>query len=78
MAGAPIIGIGLDSAEAGNPAGRTSRRVYAPAPRGPGLQPGGARRAKRAGLALRSSEALDLLHIERVDHGIQLRSMTRP
>ena len=66
-AGAPIIGIGLDSAEVGNPPAKF-RRVYA---RAGELGLHRVAHAGEEGGAASVTEALDLLHIERVDHGIQ-------
>lgn len=64
---APIIGIGLDSAEVGNPPAKF-RRVYA---RAGELGLHRVAHAGEEGGAASVTEALDLLHIERVDHGIQ-------
>jgi adenosine deaminase len=66
-AAAPIIGIGLDSAEVGNPAGKF-RRVYA---RAAELGLHRVAHAGEEGGAASVAEALDLLHVERIDHGIQ-------
>ena len=66
-AGAPIIGIGLDSAEVGNPSAKF-QRVYA---RAGELGLHRVAHAGEEGGAASVTEALDLLHIERVDHGIQ-------
>jgi adenosine deaminase len=66
-AGAPIIGIGLDSAEVGNPPAKF-QRVYA---RAGELGLHRVAHAGEEGGAASVTEALDLLHIERVDHGIQ-------
>jgi len=66
-AGAPIIGIGLDSAEVGNPPAKF-QRVYA---RAGELGLHRVAHAGEEGGAVSVTEALDLLHIERVDHGIQ-------
>lgn len=64
---APIIGIGLDSAEVGNPAGRFTE-LYA---RAADL---GLRRVAHAGEEGGPeyvADALDLLGVERVDHGVR-------
>jgi adenosine deaminase len=66
-AGAPIIGIGLDSTEVGNPSAKF-QRVYA---RAGELGLHRVAHAGEEGGAAAVTEALDLLHIERVDHGIQ-------
>jgi adenosine deaminase len=66
-AGAPIIGIGLDSAEVGNPPAKF-QRVFA---RAGELGLHRVAHAGEEGGAASVTEALDLLHIERVDHGIQ-------
>jgi adenosine deaminase len=64
---APIIGIGLDSAEVGNPPAKF-QRVYA---RASALGLHRVAHAGEEGGPASVTEALDLLHIERVDHGIQ-------
>lgn len=64
---APIIGIGLDSAEVGNPASRF-RDVFARAAEA------GLHRVAHAGEeggAASITEALDALGVERIDHGVQ-------
>ena len=66
-AGAPIIGIGLDSAEIGNPAAKF-QRVYA---RAAELGLHRVAHAGEEGGAASVAEALDLLDVERIDHGIQ-------
>ena len=66
-AGAPIIGIGLDSTEVGYPPAKF-QRVYA---RASELGLHRVAHAGEEGGAASVTEALDLLHIERVDHGIQ-------
>lgn len=63
---APIVGIGLDNAEIGHPPG-LFERVYARA------EAAGLRRTAHAGEegpASNIRDALDLLHAERIDHGI--------
>jgi adenosine deaminase len=63
---APIVGVGLDSAEVGYPPGRFET-VYARAAQA------GLRRTAHAGEegpAENIRDALDLLHAERIDHGI--------
>lgn len=65
--GAPIIGVGLDSAEVGNPASRFAR-IYARAAEA------GLRRVAHAGEeggAASVWDALDSLGVERIDHGVQ-------
>ncbi|MFD2796133.1 adenosine deaminase [Promicromonospora vindobonensis] len=65
---APIVGIGLDSAEAGYPPGRFEA-VYARAAQA------GLRRTAHAGEegpAANIRDALDVLHAERIDHGISV------
>jgi adenosine deaminase len=66
-AGAPIIGIGLDSTEVGHPPAKF-RRLYA---RAGELGLHRVAHAGEEGGAQSVTEALDALHIERVDHGIQ-------
>ena len=64
---APIAGIGLDSAEVGNPPSKFER-LYQRAGEA------GLRRIAHAGEegpASYITEALDLLHVERIDHGIR-------
>src|SRR5580700_4594724 len=65
--GSPILGIGLDSAEVGNPPGRFAE-VFARA-RSEGL--GCVAHAGEEGPASYISEALDTLHVSRIDHGIR-------
>lgn len=65
--GAPIVGVGLDSAEVGHPAG-LFQEVFARA------EAAGLRRIAHAGEegpAQSVRDALDLLHAERIDHGIR-------
>jgi adenosine deaminase len=66
-ADAPIIGIGLDSTEIGHPAAKFER-VYA---RAGELGLHRVAHAGEEGGAASVTEALDRLHVERVDHGIQ-------
>jgi adenosine deaminase len=66
-ADAPIIGIGLDSAEAGNPASKFTA-VYA---RAAELGLHRVAHAGEEGGPQYVTDALDLLHVERVDHGVQ-------
>jgi adenosine deaminase len=66
-AGAPIIGIGLDSTEVGNPAAKF-QRVYA---RAGELGLHRVAHAGEEGGAASVAEALDVLDVERIDHGIQ-------
>jgi adenosine deaminase len=66
-AGAPIIAIGLDSTEIGHPAAKF-QRVFA---RAGELGLHRVAHAGEEGGAAAVTEALDLLQIERVDHGIQ-------
>ena len=66
-AGAPIIGIGLDSTEVGNPAA-SFQRVYA---RAGELGLHRVAHAGEEGGAASVAEALDVLDVERIDHGIQ-------
>jgi adenosine deaminase len=64
--GAPIVGVGLDNAEVGHPPG-LFKDVYARA------EAAGLRRTAHAGEegpASNIRDALDLLHAERIDHGI--------
>ncbi|MCT9846942.1 hypothetical protein N7563_23095, partial [Leclercia adecarboxylata ATCC 23216 = NBRC 102595] len=64
---APIAGIGLDSAEVGNPPSKFER-LYQRAGEA------GLRRIAHAGEegpASYITEALDILHVERIDHGIR-------
>jgi len=62
-----IIGVGLDSGERGNPPSKF-QRVFAAA-RGQGLRP--VAHAGEEGPAAYIREALDLLKVERVDHGVR-------
>ena len=62
-----IIGVGLDSGERGNPPGKFER-VFAKA-RGLGLRP--VAHAGEEGPAAYIREALDLLRVERIDHGVR-------
>ena len=66
-AGAPIIGIGLDSTEVGHPATKF-QRVYA---RAAALGLHRVAHAGEEGGAASVTETLDLLGVERIDHGIQ-------
>jgi adenosine deaminase len=65
--GAPIVGIGLDSAEVGNPPSRFTA-VYA---RASGLGLHRVAHAGEEGGPEYVREALDLLRVERVDHGVR-------
>ncbi|MEJ2867943.1 adenosine deaminase [Actinomycetospora sp. OC33-EN08] len=65
--GVPLLGVGLDSAEAGNPPGRFAD-VFARA-RAAGLRL--VAHAGEEGPAAYVREALDVLGVERVDHGIR-------
>ena len=65
--GAPLLGIGLDSAELGNPASKFTA-VYARA-RELGLHR--VAHAGEEGGPAYVTEALDLLDVERIDHGVQ-------
>ncbi|WP_277212574.1 adenosine deaminase [Isoptericola croceus] len=65
-AGAPIVGIGLDSAEVGNPPAKFAR-LFTRA-RAAGLHL--VAHAGEEGPAAYVTEALDVLHVERIDHGI--------
>jgi adenosine deaminase len=68
-----FIGVGLDSSEVGHPPEKFAKRVC-PLPR-TGLAPGGpCRRRRPAGLHL---DALDVLKVERIDHGVQAAPKTR-
>jgi len=62
-----LVGVGLDSGERGNPPSRFER-VFAKA-RSLGLRP--VAHAGEEGPAAYIHEALDLLHVERVDHGVR-------
>jgi adenosine deaminase len=62
-----IIGVGLDSGERGNPPSKFER-VFARA-RALGLRP--VAHAGEEGPAAYICEALDLLHVERIDHGVR-------
>ncbi|WP_347110126.1 adenosine deaminase [Paenarthrobacter sp. S56] len=64
---APIVGIGLDSAEVGNPPSKFERLFQR-------AGEAGLRRIAHAGEegpASYITEALDVLHVERIDHGIR-------
>jgi adenosine deaminase len=65
--GTPILGIGLDSAEAGNPPSKFAD-VFAKA-RAEGLHL--VAHAGEEGPPAYIWEALDLLHVERIDHGVR-------
>jgi len=62
-----LVGVGLDSGERGNPPSKFAR-VFARA-RALGLRP--VAHAGEEGPAAYIHEALDLLHVERVDHGVR-------
>jgi len=62
-----LVGVGLDSGERGNPPSKF-QRVFARA-RALGLRP--VAHAGEEGPASYVREALDLLHVERVDHGVR-------
>jgi adenosine deaminase len=62
-----LVGVGLDSGERGNPPSKFER-VFAKA-RALGLRP--VAHAGEEGPAAYIREALDLLHVERVDHGVR-------
>jgi adenosine deaminase len=62
-----LVGVGLDSGERGNPPSKFER-VFAKA-RGLGLRP--VAHAGEEGPAAYIREALDLLHVERIDHGVR-------
>ena len=62
-----FVGVGLDSGERGNPPSKFER-VYARA-RALGLRP--VAHAGEEGPAAYIHEALDLLHVERIDHGVR-------
>ena len=62
-----LVGVGLDSGESGNPPGKFER-VFAAA-RGHGLHV--VAHAGEEGPAAYIREALDLLHAERIDHGVR-------
>jgi adenosine deaminase len=62
-----FVGVGLDSGERGNPPSKFER-VFAKA-RGLGLRP--VAHAGEEGPAAYIREALDLLHVERIDHGVR-------
>jgi adenosine deaminase len=62
-----IAGVGLDSGEKGNPPSKFER-VFAKA-RAMGLRP--VAHAGEEGPAAYVKEALDLLHVERIDHGVR-------
>jgi adenine deaminase len=64
---AALSGVGLDSGEKGNPPSKFER-VYARA-RDAGLRP--VAHAGEEGPAAYIREALDLLHVERIDHGVR-------
>lgn len=62
-----FVGVGLDSGEKGNPPSKF-QRVFAKA-RSLGLRP--VAHAGEEGPAAYIKEALDLLHVERIDHGVR-------